>query len=265
MVMFMAPSLRILCSMRQRWITMLALGLAGAGCSRGTVRPEPAPAVPSVTASSAASLVDASTGKPAAIDALAEAKAWTDPSAIDALASDCNVAVPKGTDDERTPTSPLTCALEWEQSCSHDPCFEKGQECHAACATTCDGCGTQCATTCGSCKATCAAGGPGDACRRACATTTGACRQACLQSRDKCASVACTKAARVCEADERRKWKAGGCTGKCPAIDSCYMKCVDGKTEDAEKCRGACQKRWPGCDMMYCVMGSPPEPSSATP
>jgi hypothetical protein len=263
--------------MRPRWITQsgLALALVGVvGCSRAAVRAEPAQATAQakteVDAGALSGLerapVDASSRNQVEQDLLGNAKAWTDPSAIDALASDCSVALSKSDAvDDGARTSPLTCSLEWEQSCSHDPCYEKGQECHAACATTCDGCGTQCATTCGSCKSACAAGAAGDACRRACATTTGSCRQACLQTRDKCASAACTRAEAACEVEERRKWKAAGCTGKCPAIDACYMKCADAKEDDAEKCRGLCQKRWPGCDMMYCVMGSPPEPRPVTP
>lgn len=275
--------------MRRPWTTCLAFAFASplfafafaltllataGGCSRKAVRAEPSPPAPlsttAVDAGSAPALaaaqVDVPPGREPSEDPLGNAKAWTDKAAIDALTTDCRVAVSSGDAlHERARTSPLTCALEWEQSCTHDPCYEKNQECHAACASSCDGCGTQCAATCGSCKSACAAGADGDACRRACAVTTGSCRQACLQTRDKCATAACAKAQTACEVEERRKWKAAGCTGKCLAINSCFMKCVDGAEADAEKCRGRCQKRWPGCDMMYCVMGSPPEPSAVTP
>ncbi|MFO0638992.1 MAG: hypothetical protein U0183_07255 [Polyangiaceae bacterium] len=199
--------------------------------------------------------------------------AWTEPAALAVLAVDCR-AEPAPRSEHDT-TGPLSCALPFDQSCSYDPCFTKSEDCRAACGTTCQTCDQACVTTCGSCKATC----KDEACTKECAAKTGACRQACLLTRDTCASAGCTEKERVCNAVEKRNWRAHGCS--CKAISPCLQGCFDTKARceercanskddscwskcDSPKCKDACRARFRGCDVDYCAT-SPFEPFQDAP
>ena len=183
--------------------------------------------------------------------ALGDAGAWTDASVVDALAIDCRAAP--------APSS-LACALlPLEGDVTHTPCLDEWNQCRASCGAACDACATTCGQTCDSCKAACAADAVGDACRRACAVTTARCRQTCVEARNQCITAPrCTRSG-PCDVAEAQTWRALGCTHKCAAIRSCHSKCFETAIDPGE-CANICQRRWPGCNVWYCIIG--PEPGS---
>lgn len=198
---------------------------------------------------------------------------WTEPAALAVLAVDCRAEpAPRGDSDT---AEPLSCSLPFDQSCSYDPCFSKSEDCRAGCGTTCPTCDHACVTTCGSCKDGC----KDEACIKACAAKTGACHQACLSARDTCASAGCTERERVCNAVEKRNWRAHGCSCKAiqPCLQGCFAskarceeRCANSKDDscwakcDSPKCKDACRARFRGCDVDYCAT-SPFEPFQDAP
>ena len=186
--------------------------------------------------------------------------AWTDSAAVAALTTSCHVLPPERPREQSYDRDPLACSMPWEQSCSYDPCFEKVQRCRGECGKMCGTCDDACTSTCDDCNAHC----KDDACRATCAQTTGACKQACLTTVDHCAYADCSKEAKACVVDEKRKWLAHGCS--CKKIEPCTSKCLGGMTtcgancpDDYFKtCTDKCSKKFGGCDVMYCIMGSDP-------
>lgn len=206
------------------------------------------PTAPSV-APAAAVRQDAA---PASVPTLLDAKAWTDDVAISALAKDCRAEVKPEHDYE---SHPLSCQLEFEQSCIPDVCFDEDQrDCKPKCKKGCDDCSGACATKCEACKAPCA----DEACREACATKCGECRQACLTAKDECTSGTCGKAFRVCRARVTAEWNKGGCTKACKRVEPCAQKCFE---EGGENCQDKCKKLMGTCPTKFfanCVMGGDP-------
>ncbi len=224
-----------------------------AACTRAAATPDPsiAPtaAAASVSPSAAVSLVDA---------AVPTFAAWTDDVATAEIAKSCHAKPPRRGPLQEGERDPLLCNLPWMQSCVYNPCHQKADECRGACGDTCRTCDDACANTCDSCKGGC----KDDACRSACAKSTGVCKQACLTAIDHCGTADCSAVGRACYAEETRKWKSHGCS--CNRIRPCTDKCLEnaGKCTGDEdcfgKCKSACAARFPGCDVLYCIMGSEP-------
>ncbi len=205
--------------------------------------PAPASATPPVPAAPVKEVTD---GAP-------KPRAWTDPPIVAGFSRDCDY-VPEGLDQPQNPqdVSPLSCTLEFDQSCVYDPCFNKGEDCKPMCVQTCGSCQKGCAGSCKSCKQKC----KDDACIRACATGCGTCRQACLVTRDHCATGTCAQVARECRSTLRADWLKNGCPRICKAYGPCLSRCVH-KNEKADDAFAMCQQRCaprlpPSCDLGLC-------------
>lgn len=260
------------------WVLLASGGLVAVACSRAPIEvphvepPRDASVAPDEARPAMTSDASADREVPRAphIPAVLPkgVAAWTEPAAIALLATDCH-AEPSPHGDGAS-ADPLSCTLPFDQSCSYDPCFSKGEDCRAECGRSCQTCDQACVTDCGGCKSTC----KDDACIKACAAKTGACRQACLLTRDTCSSAGCTEKEKACDALEKRKWRARGCS--CKAIHPCIQSCFEAKTRcqdrcskskddscwekcESPKCKEACSARFGGCDVDYCAT-SPFEP-----
>ena len=230
------------------------------------MQPEPPSVAPSsADASSPAALAPVAVAPPASATPaptptvtpdLSLAKAWTDSWVVSALAKDCRYE-PEAESEDRP--SPLSCKLEFEQSCVPDPCFEaSAHACKPACAKACDGCGAKCVKGCESCKAAC----KDDTCTKACAEKCGACRQECLTTMDSCATGTCGKAYAACQKKVSAEWKQGGCAAACtrvvPCVDECFQLTAPGA---AAKCNARCEKLMGTCPSKFftnCAMGAHP-------
>jgi hypothetical protein len=159
--------------------------------------------------------------------------------------------------EDRGP-DPLSCDLEFEQSCVPDPCFDEGErDCKPACKKTCTDCASSCKKSCGACKAACT----DDACRSACAGHCGTCREACVQAKDQCTSGTCGQRYRACNKKMAEDWKKGGCAGVCPAVAQCVQACTPDPSGSMDACVGRCKTRMKGCPARFygmCVMGATP-------
>src|SRR5262249_7250027 len=114
-----------------------------------------------------------------------------------------------------------------------------------------------CVETCSSCKRRCT---DTEKCPHDCAASCGTCKQECLKRRDHCATAECAERAQEGVKKKQQRWAANHCTGKCPAINACATAC-----DQTEECLKKCRARFKGCDILYCIMGSPPEPSREYP
>ncbi len=158
-------------------------------------------------------------------------------------------------------TSVMSCAVEADQSCSYDPCFNAGEEkCKPRCTTSCRGCGKGCATQCDACKKDC----KDAACKRACATTCATCHEACVRERDHCATASCTDEYKACRTKMKVDWQAHGCNAVCVPYTSCIASCSKGG-KDLDVCFKRCKPKGDtkGCDLGLCkgdfAMGIDPE------
>ncbi len=178
-------------------------------------------------------------------DALA--KSYNDPRIVDALARDC--AWDPTQDPERArlykvegegdAVDPLLCELEFDQSCSYDPCYETEQEkCEPRCTAACTSCKTTCKSSCETCKKGCADA----ACQKTCAVSCAACQQACVQTRDRCATGACAEEYKTCRKNLKQGWKRNHCAKFCPSYMRCQMKCTE-ENKEKEKYWEICEKK----------------------
>lgn len=172
------------------------------------------------------------------------ASAWTDPSAVDRLAVDCNYHPPSGDGDD---ADPLECATNLEpQSCTYNPCHEDVNiPCRRVCGSTCASCDATCRGTCGQCRAAC----HDDACVRACATSCGACLQSCLAAKDQCLTARCAERYQACARRSIEHFRQGPCLAACTRCaticevpgrvpSTCYRRCVGRActTEETRHC-----------------------------
>jgi hypothetical protein len=176
--------------------------------------------------------------------------AWTDPSAVDALARDCHVSLDRPSEED---PGPLACKLPYDQSCAYDPCYDGEQVCRGSCGKTCDACDAACSKGCDACKKPCT----DDACRRDCANRAGACKQDCRTSLDRCATGGCAKNAQACSTKVADQWRTRHCS--CKKIRECG-ECMQDSMNDPKNapCFARCRARFPGCDIFYCMTGNGP-------
>ena len=179
------------------------------------------------------------------------AKAWTDPLVVAALARDCAWEPPeaRGDTDDPLRRNALSCVFLVEQSCVPNPCIQDQEDtCKPACAKTCDACGGRCTEGCTACKRSCA----DDACRLACARTCAGCRQACVRGADRCATGTCNAARVQCDKVRRalQVQHRGACAKACPMASQCPPAC-SGLPEGQQQ---AC---WDGCKKRFLALGCP--------
>jgi hypothetical protein len=212
-------------------VKSLALVLCVAGCTKATpiregAKPDPGPAVAPAVA------IPAPPAEAAAPATTTEA-AWTDPAVVANLERDCKWEPAKA--NEGPPESPLACALEFEQSCAPDPCFDADQNtCKPACLKACSTCSSGCTSKCESCKRAC----KDDACKHDCAASCATCRDSCIREHDRCKSGKCGQAYTACHAKMAERWNKGGCSAACDVLNECQNKC-----DEAPHTPGACTKK----------------------
>ena len=244
---------------------VLCLVGGGSGCRHNSAAP--AQGLPIAAAPTSAAAPDppppAATARPAADDPDVARKSlaasYNDPRIVAALARDC--AWDPSKDPERASlykaegpgdsVDPLLCELEMDQSCVYDPCYQTQEEtCKPRCTTTCTSCKTTCKTGCETCKKGCT-----DAsCQKTCATSCAACQQECVQSRDRCATGACTEEYKTCRKDLREGWKRNGCAKICQAYNRCQTRCQkdnEGKEKTWEICK-KCAPKKTACNVNLC-------------
>jgi hypothetical protein len=187
-----------------------------------------------------------------------EAKSWTEPDVVLALARDCRWMPPAedASGDAPGRASPLSCTLEFEQSCVPDPCFDEDQRtCKPACLRGCNDCADACGSRCETCKRDCR----DEACRRSCASTCGWCHATCLKDKDRCTSGTCGDAYATCRKRLLAEWKRSACPAVCPRVRACLDKCYKGP--EPATCTERCQAQMGACPERYysvCVMGGEP-------
>jgi hypothetical protein len=151
---------------------------------------------------------------------------------------------------------PLSCTLEFEQSCLPDPCFEEKQdECKPACVNACNECGMNCAATCNACKTAC----QDDACRRACATQCAECHDGCLRIEDRCSTGVCRQRFMECRKKIVAEWKRTTCPVVCERVRACVDKCGS-QSKSPMACVDTCVKKYmKGCPQRFygvCIGGT---------
>jgi hypothetical protein len=219
----------------------------------GSPAPNASAAFAKDAASSVASAASASRApSPADVPGVA----WTDPSVVAALRDDCNWERPSQSPEN---PDPLSCDLEFEQSCVPDPCFDEGdQTCRPACRSSCTGCAGTCKESCRACKTACT----DESCKSACSSRCGACRQACVQAKDQCATGTCGQQYKACTKRLAAQWKRNGCLAECPAVSACVQRCFADAGADFGGCSGQCaktlMKRCPSEFQEMCMMGATP-------
>lgn len=155
--------------------------------------------------------------------------AWTDPSAIDHLAADCNFRLPHT--PERSQRDPLSCATDLDpQACAYEHCTATvGLPCRHQCVRTCVDCDLRCRAECAACRASCR----GPRCPRTCATACGRCLQACIGAQDRCVTAGCTTQYEACAVGLIRHFRDDGCAAECARCEATCPRRSEGDCFDA--------------------------------
>lgn len=165
--------------------------------------------------------------------------------------ADCSHSFEIPADDYEEDSTIDECAyVPSDQNCAPDPsgCWDEGQQCISACASSCTDCDETCTTGCSGCKAKCK--GDDAECKAACAVERAACHQTCMSTKETCAK-------KECPAEEERcdkaydKLLARKCP-KCEAIRSCHEDASNAGIEDPEAHCGKKFKREPAECLELC-------------
>jgi hypothetical protein len=218
-----------------------------------SVAPVPKPPASAPTAAASASAAPVT-------DDAAGAGAWTDETAVAALAKDCHWN-PGGCLDKLRDVAKksmdsfsempegcegmvaLACASVPGQSCAPDECSQTDYTCIPACDDACSTCSDECTGGCEKCKAKC----QDEACKLACGKACGQCHQNCLKRLDACSTAHCSEESERCFRERDDEWNKSACGRVCDRVSACVDKCPDPGGAMVEKyaspCADACMKK----------------------